>query len=432
MIKHITDRLQSMNVSVVDVGGRAGDAEQVFLMVEHIVKRKIAAAFFAASFAEREQAAESAVGGEGGGVEKKGRRDRGTKGRRGRRRKGRRDRGTKGRRGRRRKGRRDRGTKGRRGRRRKGRRDIGTKGRRSRGIEERKGERRRRMTRGRKAVFSSVFFSHPVPLSLCSFLSSSAHVLPSSLRSFFPSFPPFVPSSLRPSVPSFPPFVPSSLRPCVPSSPPFVPSSLRPSVPSSHLHPRSHGETDARFPGGDMGADDAGEGVGVGEGDRVQPQLGGAEHQLIGVAPPGEEGEVARDRELGIGDAAAAANPLGWWGRRGRGRGMARPLHRGLDRVLPGLDVGSVGHGDSLGRARPPVAVTPDSRVMKEDPSSNFSSVSVRYRECTTRWCGWQVGLNPLVMRTDRACTCASVDRQPDCVDGAGRARLGAVVRGGP
>ena len=55
------------------------------------------------------------------------------------------------------------------------------------------------------------------------------------------------------------------------------------------------------LPQPDKGADDAGQGVAVGDGEGGQPKLGGALDHLLGVRGPGEEGEIGGDGELGIG-----------------------------------------------------------------------------------------------------------------------------------
>ena len=49
-----------------------------------------------------------------------------------------------------------------------------------------------------------------------------------------------------------------------------------------------------------IGPHHAGDRVAVGDGDGLQPQFGGAGHQLFGVRGPGEEGEVRGDAQFGI------------------------------------------------------------------------------------------------------------------------------------
>ena len=71
--------------------------------------------------------------------------------------------------------------------------------------------------------------------------------------------------------------------------------------------PRADDKAKAKTLGRDVGADDAGEGVVIGDGDGLVAEIGGPLDQLLGVRGPAQEAEIAGHRKLGVGGAHCPA-----------------------------------------------------------------------------------------------------------------------------
>ena len=102
------------------------------------------------------------------------------------------------------------------------------------------------------------------------------------------------------------------------------------------LQPAADGEGQTGFFGRRVGPHHPGQAVAVGDGQPAVTQRRGALHQLVGVAGPGEEGEVGGAVEFGVG-------VVGVGGVRGRGRhafGVS-----GVEGVFGWGGVGHVGEG---------------------------------------------------------------------------------------
>jgi hypothetical protein len=63
---------------------------------------------------------------------------------------------------------------------------------------------------------------------------------------------------------------------------------------------RADHEADADLPGGDVRPHDAGKRVAIGQRERGETELGGAQHQLLRVRSAAQEREVAGDLQLGV------------------------------------------------------------------------------------------------------------------------------------
>ena len=72
------------------------------------------------------------------------------------------------------------------------------------------------------------------------------------------------------------------------------------SVPRHKIEARADHEADADLLGGDVRPHDAGERVAIGQCDRGQAELGGAQDQLLGVRSPAQKREIAGDLQLGV------------------------------------------------------------------------------------------------------------------------------------
>ena len=72
-------------------------------------------------------------------------------------------------------------------------------------------------------------------------------------------------------------------------------------LPRHEIEARADHEANADLLGGDVRPHDAGKRVAIGQRERGQAELGGAQDQLLGVRSPAQKREIAGDLQLGVG-----------------------------------------------------------------------------------------------------------------------------------